>query len=593
MIGTLLHTVASRVAVERPSASRGMWSGGQLAGSGRPRGDGLHRSDELSEWLTGHGVTINDSRYHVEKSLGQRSDRSFALMATKLGSGDEVVIRIFDRESKIRDVMMRRSELMKHTAGVAAYTDRGTFSVGHASLKHVKGGLVLHALVRPYAQYTLGQLPKEAISLSGNMVARLLNDLVSGLSNLHRANLIHGGVQPSNILLDVDVDVECRLADYGLAEDSDSFIASDFTAPEELSWPSKRTKAGDIWALGKVGRLLLEDWSQGMSPVVRERLEWAIRECLVTDPRTRPTIAEVAAMIDDARKISRASFPALVPAALADLDAREPRDLRNRDRRTTALAVAHRAAQELDGESRKWQSYRLRELDNAARVHMLVTRVFMSFAGEDILTTRSNLYRVEFSMVHPESHDWSNASLDPLWMASIEEQCRPLTEEERLVVYELGERIPDIDRRRMLGEDPPDALDVESNVNQALEVRNELLAMDTYIRSEDVAALMSPTCPGITTDEVRILRDLGYLLSVSFDNVKVYPVFQFSRLGSPDSSIKTVNDRIGGPGLTPWAVVAWWFGPNSLLGGETPADHLRARLDSADIISALDRRFVA
>lgn len=123
----------------------------------------------------------------------------------------------------------------------------------------------------------------------------------------------------------------------------------------------------------------------------------------------------------------------------------------------------------------------------------------------------------------------------------------------------------------------------DSEINQlfydkcdaALHLRNNLVEGSRFYREGDTVDLLSLSCPGITPEELRILRDLGYLISVPIDGDEYYPAFQFNpdRGYLPYDSIKLVNDWIG-DSRTAWAPLAWWKSPNRLLEGRTPEQFL-------------------
>lgn len=75
--------------------------------------------------------------------------------------------------------------------------------------------------VMPYYQRTLESLLGDRCALPPKTVVRFGVQIATALACAHQANVMHGDIKPSNVLLD-DVDSEARLADFGLARDFSS-----------------------------------------------------------------------------------------------------------------------------------------------------------------------------------------------------------------------------------------------------------------------------------------------------------------------------------------------------------------------------------
>src|SRR5262249_55013902 len=86
--------------------------------------------------------------------------------------------------------------------------------------------------------------------LRPDVCARYLDQLAAALDHLHARGLVHGNVQPRNVLMDEDG--WCYLGDYGLA----AIVGSPGSAPAYLAPEQARgepaTAASDIFSLGVV-----------------------------------------------------------------------------------------------------------------------------------------------------------------------------------------------------------------------------------------------------------------------------------------------------------------------------------------------------
>jgi hypothetical protein len=112
-------------------------------------------------------------------------------------------------------------------------------------------------------------------------------------------------------------------------------------------------------------------------------------------------------------------------------------------------------------------------------------------------------------------------------------------------------------------------------VKIAAETRKQaLIESGGLVWSEDVAALLAPSIPGITVDEVRLMREQGLLLAVKDHDRNVYPLFQFERGTSlPFREIEVANEHLSENGSS-WSALFWWTQPNPFLNGERPCESL-------------------
>ncbi|MCU0485999.1 MAG: bifunctional serine/threonine-protein kinase/formylglycine-generating enzyme family protein [Anaerolineales bacterium] len=138
-----------------------------------------------------------------------------------------------------------------------------------------------------------------------------------GLAELHRQELVHRDVKPSNLLLDQHGRV--KVADFGLVQDSDMSFRRDlsnppphpgapaYMSPEQKNTTDLLTSASDIYALGLVLFELLTGWQHALikpgiilhnlRPDVPTWLDELLAKMLAKDPAARPWDGEEAASL--------------------------------------------------------------------------------------------------------------------------------------------------------------------------------------------------------------------------------------------------------------------------------------------------------
>jgi len=173
------------------------------------------------------------------------------------------------------------------------------FDVGRCQF----GGRGFLFVVMEYAEQTLAQLlPQRA--LTPDEVREMLLPTLDALAFLHRNQLVHGQLKPSNLLV---VNDQLKLTSDTVRPTGNStsgFVRASLYDPPELEDGGIST-AGDIWGLGIT---LVEALTQRTPAWSDERAETAslpagfpapfadtVRRCLSRTPTDRPTVTELEA----------------------------------------------------------------------------------------------------------------------------------------------------------------------------------------------------------------------------------------------------------------------------------------------------------
>ena len=172
-------------------------------------------------------------------------------------------------------------------------------------------------VVMEYAEEALSQiLPHRA--LTPDEVQDMLGPTLDALAFLHRKNLVHGQLKPSNFLV---VDDQLKLASDTIRPAGESRAGT--VKPSLYDPPEARngeiSAAGDIWALGVT---LVEALTQRPPAWPDERSELAslpaslptafaetIQRCLSRSPVKRPTVADLDAQFNRAPPTAVPSIP--------------------------------------------------------------------------------------------------------------------------------------------------------------------------------------------------------------------------------------------------------------------------------------------
>jgi serine/threonine-protein kinase len=153
----------------------------------------------------------------------------------------------------------------------------------------------------------------------------LLGQICDGLAVAHaqRPPIVHRDLIPQNVLVGTDGDggLQARIADFGLARHADPLThrlsaqgTLAFKAPEALREPGADSPAGDVFAVGVIGYLLLtaalpygepegpQAWRGDpdppippaeLNPEVDDSLSEVLLRAVEPDPRSRPADASV------------------------------------------------------------------------------------------------------------------------------------------------------------------------------------------------------------------------------------------------------------------------------------------------------------
>lgn len=148
-----------------------------------------------------------------------------------------------------RTVLHSESKILSYLSNLPGATDSivGFFGFDPAT----------RSLVLEYAPRTLESCCQPS-GLDSLALRHASQQLVSGLSFLHAANIIHGDIKPSNILLRENTtsthfiycDFSSSCFDSPSSEMPESAGTYEYMAPEEFRVDSKSTKASDVYSLG-------------------------------------------------------------------------------------------------------------------------------------------------------------------------------------------------------------------------------------------------------------------------------------------------------------------------------------------------------
>jgi len=130
-----------------------------------------------------------------------------------------------------------------------------------------------------------------------------------------------------------------------------------------------------------------------------------------------------------------------------------------------------------------------------------------------------------------------------------------------------------------------------SAVDAAIALRDQLLAEETWYRSEEVGArLRGASGESNRTFDLAAACVAGELFGVRFRGEMQYPAFQF--MPTSDAPFLALREILVCLPLddSGWTAAFWFFQPNGRLGGKRPADVLHR--DSAAVLATAQKDFM-
>ena len=264
-------------------------------------------------WKRWEGRTV-DGIFPLQRFLGG-SDHSAVFLTDRQSGGDKsesAAIKLIaaEADAEKRLARWRSARELNHPNLIRV------FAAGSAELD----GVGLLYVVEEYAEENLAQiLPERA--LTAEEVGMTLPPVLKALQYVHGRGLVHGRIQPSNILAIGD---QVKLSSDSLSAPGELKRAPGAYDPPEAATGAD-SAAGDVWRLGmtlfEVLTQRLPDWDRVRAPEISREVPEPFREiaghCLQVDAGKRWTVAEIAARLGTGESAVVAKTSAVAVAAVS------------------------------------------------------------------------------------------------------------------------------------------------------------------------------------------------------------------------------------------------------------------------------------
>jgi TonB family protein len=252
---------------------------------------------------------VVDGKFPLQQWLG--SSALSAVFLTEMGS-ERAAIKLIAADTldaNVQLVRWQQASQLTHPHLQRLFT-QGRCEIEGARLLYV---------VKEYAEENLSEILSQR-ALTITETRELLQPVLDALAYLHGEGLVHGRIQPSNILaqgnqVKLSVDRVLGSGDVG----DRTLLRGGYDAPELKTEPL--SPAADVWSLGVTlvevltQRKLASDQSVSrelhVPEAVPEPFRSIARDCLQSDPKQRYTIAEIQARLRTAPPVTA---PPLAPA---------------------------------------------------------------------------------------------------------------------------------------------------------------------------------------------------------------------------------------------------------------------------------------
>lgn len=246
----------------------------------------------LIQW---EGQIVNDE-FHLQKYLGGSEQSAVFLTKYPGRESAQAAIKLIPADAANAERQLHRwglAEKLSHPHLIRI------LRTGRCHL----GSVAQIFVVMEYEEENLGQILSER-PLTAEETREMLEPTLDALAYLHGQGLVHGHLQPANVMANQD---QLKLSSDGVCNAGEPFPPgkrSAYDPPEAASGTA--SPAGDVWSLGMTltevltQRLPSFKAEQG-DPVLPQDLPPLfldiVRGCLRRDPQHRWTIAEIAARL--------------------------------------------------------------------------------------------------------------------------------------------------------------------------------------------------------------------------------------------------------------------------------------------------------